>query len=333
MPAPHGLPILQTEVLTGAVNQFPYDPREYPLFPFFAPTGFGTDEITWDIIVGTRGMARLTTLDSAGNLITRDAQKKGRVSPGYMQEGDTFTPKELALLRSPGTPTADKAALVARSQKKLLAMVRERTHWMMVSMLNAGAISYTLDGVSSSVSYGFPTLTAANPKWSSATALMIRDMHAWIREFTNNAGYPPTHVFFNTSIFHNYVIANTEWATYVKAVPQLAAAVLQGQTAPFVVAGIPVTWVPVPGQYTNDAGSTADRWDQTILTFAALNRPDSGLKWARVFTAKNGGANQIGSWAYEHEGANKGQTEIYVADNGIPYTEDPNSIQRVVIHS
>lgn len=337
-----GMPLLEDELLTGVVTELPYDPRAYPLLELFPREGGGTDKITWESVVGERGMAELTTLDAEGHMVSRDAVKKGSAEPAYTKEYHRLLDSELSLLREPGAAgppgTAGNPEKAERARNRMLSKLRarqqERWHWMCCQALSTGGLSYAKSGLAASITFGFPTLTAPSPLWGQTTATPIRDIRGWIQEFSDLAGYPPDAVLYNPKVLERIEKA-TEWKDLIKVVPGLAQQVLDGSTKPMVIGTIPLVWIPVTGKYVDDDGDLKDRWDEKVLTFVNL-QVNEGLpfgNWMVLENNQNGYSANPAAWSWEGEGTAKGQVSIAVSDNGLPVVYNQKRVQRVTVAS
>lgn len=337
-----GLPLLEDDLLTGMVQQFPYNRRKYPLTSLFTPNYYSTDEILWDIVAGTRGMATLTTLNGEGTIIARDGVRQGRATPCHFKEKMALTNSEMSLLRAPGAQGAPGTAgnpegaerAIVRNLQKLAARRNERREWLCRSALQTGTITYSGDNVSFEVDLGLTSLTAPSTDWDDAGATIVRDIYSMITEFADNAGFPPNILFFNPKLFHECLLKNTEFMNLVKSSPGLSESVLNGATKPFQIHGISLTWVPVMGQHTNDAGSTVDNWTSSKITLAATET-DTGMapfEWAGLKNEENKGqAGPVArSW---QETGDSHQVWMLVYDNGLPIIPDQKMVQPVTVWS
>ena len=334
-----GIPLLEDEVLTGLVQQFPIDSAELPLLRpdlVHREIPYSGDKITWDLVVGDRGLASIVTMDGDSKPVAREAVRQGTAEPFFIQEHHPLRERELSLLRAPGAdgkpgtpgnPESEQA--VTRVMAQMVGRMRKRQHWAWAKVLSTGALSYSKDGVTFSLSYGLTgSLTAVGTAWTDAAAKTVKDIKTWLTEFAENAGYPATHIFFNPKIEHDYLLGNTQWLDLVKSSPAFASGVLLGQTEPFRISGINVTWVPVVGQYVDDSGSLVDWWDKTKLAFAAPTRRDV-FEWACAKTSRNGYTGRPVGWSAMAEGDHKGNVTCYHAHNGLPVIRDPNAVQIV----
>lgn len=332
-----GMTLLDRAVQTGLVRSFPYDQRRYPMLAYFPRRAYDAGEIKWDRVVNSRAAAQLVDSEGNARMVARDGLAQSAASPAHVKEGISLTQKEISILRQPGTDVTDsQARIVTDAQQSLAARRNELFNQMCVEMLANGTFSAPSSayGPAFTLTYGWTALTAPSTKWDNASATPIQDVQAAISEFTDNAGYAPNVAFFNPKLIHQKLMSITQWLDFVKASPTTADNVRRGSLEPTNLIGdIPVTWIPVVGQWRNYSDTLADRWPVNKITFAYLEGGAVG-EWASESNAINDldGTGPV-AWSYEHEGGQKGAIDLYAYDNGIPIARDINSVQTWTVYT
>lgn len=327
-----GFPLLEDALLTGLVEQFPYEPREYPGLALFPSVPYNGDEITWDIVTGTRGMCKVVAMSAEAPIIARDGVRQGRATPMHLKEKMQLTNAEISLLRAagdaPGTREGAERA-VMRMLQKMRARQFERKNWAALQVLQSGVLTYSDpdSGLQFTVTYSFPTLTPPGTSWADPAATIVDDLFLALEEFADNAGYSADTLRFNPKAWREYFLGNTQWKSFITASPALSEAVLRGSTQPFQIAGMDIVWTPMRGQYVNDSGSLADRWDTSRMTLSAENGAPAGtFESPNLRNTENSfsGAPESRSW---QDTGDSQQIWALVYDNGIPVVRDQNRVQ------
>lgn len=337
-------PVLTREVVIGAIEQILLNSTRYPLFDLFPREQYDGRKL---IIYGKRRVAQVgqfTTADGPMHEIDRGTLSELEVEPLFHRPSRSLDSSEMALFSAWNelrvSQGAASQAIEAKAQQKvaeiageLLADSAETLHDMLAQALQ-GTGSYTVDGVAVAVNYGLTALTAPGVLWSNAAAPIIQDIWAAKAEFADNCGTDPDTVFYNPAVWSTYLVQNTEFSNYVKAVPELSKAFagypsapqLAGPNGAFVDALFGMLWVPITGQHRNLAGTAVARWPVDVISMAALRAEDNMrvLEHAMVrdqYTPRP--EPNVETWATDDPKT----TFIRRADNGAAVIKDQSRIQ------
>lgn len=324
----HAMTVLDASVMTAMIEEFPHDAREYPVMPLFTINGYAANEMFWDEIVTDRGMAKLTTLKGGASLVARESVKQGRAEPFTLFEGQYLDEEEVSILREPGAMTTERGARVIRAGlQQLDSRAMARIHWAMCTFLQGDNLTYTSNGLNLDIDFGLTAITAPSTKWDSASATAVQDIHKAKQEYTRNAGFPPDTVIWNSRLYAENLLANTEWTTYVKQVPGLVERILNGSTEPFTLFGM--TWVDVQQQYAADStGTLTDYWSKKNITFLNRSVPTGELEWMVRQDSKNNYTAAPAAWSKtDADGDHRGAIKLYYYHNGIPVSKRLNRVQ------
>ncbi len=315
--------------VTGASRQ-----GMHPLLQFFPREDYGTDTIKIRVEVARTRLAQLHGWDEPVKPGKGNDLREIEAEPGLLKEGRELTNKEESFFRAwnqlieqnqvPGeAQSAKRARMINTITRDSMIPVEEMKHHMCQQAL-AGSLQATLNGNTQTINYGLTSLSAPGTVWSNAGAKIASDIFGGQEEFLDNADVPPDTVFFNRKLFSQYLSNNTDWLSYIKENPQLAAAFagfdsaalrFQNVASPIFMFGM--LWVPVEGKYEDSTGTKQDRWPVNGLTFCAMRPPDGQVptEWAAVrnkYTPNARPAFRV------FEESNPMQTIVEYADTGIP---------------
>ena len=314
---------------TGASRQ-----GMHPLLQFFPREDYGTDSIKIRVEVARTRLAQLHGWDEPVKPGKGSDLREIEAEPGLLKEGRELTNKEESFFREwaelieqgqmPGeTQAAKRAKHVNTITRDAMVPVDEMRHHMCQQAL-AGSLLATLNGNTQTINYGLTSLSNAATAWTNVGATIARDIFGWQEEFLDHSDVPPDTVFFNRKLFSTYLAQNTDWLSYIKDNPQLAAAfagfdsaALRFQNAASPIFMFGMLWVPIEGKYENSLGAKVDRWPVENLTFASMRPPDgqTPLEWAAVRNKYNPNARPAFR-VFEEQ--NPMQTVVEYSDNGIP---------------
>jgi len=340
MPTPA---ILKREILIAVLLRLIEGASKYPLFQFFPREQYDGDELIVRIreIVGQ--IYNYTTIDGNAVQVAPETLSSITMEPVYAKLIDSVAPSDVALfaewdeiIMKAGPSSEGVPAKLARKVSRLVERVSIPGFVMLHDMLSSalrGQFQFNLGGTTVTTNYGLTTLASPALTWTDAAATIVTDIYDMIEEFTGNAnGVPPDTVFYNPSVWADYFVRNTEFRTFVVAVPELAKdfggmaggqRIADGQGV-FVDKMFHLMWVPIRGTHIK-GGATELRWPVDILTFAAL-RADSErvLEHAMVKDQYNPAAN----WNIESfEKKEPKSTKVRFADNGAAALLLPERIQ------
>jgi hypothetical protein len=220
---------------------------------------------------------------------------------------------------------------------ELLNRLRTTFHDAYVGAL-LGTYQYEISGVTVTVTYGHPALTAPTTDWDDAGATIVADIYGWQQEFLDNSdGAPITHAFYNGRAWSSYFVGNTEFRGFINASPTLAESfgirgsrgtIVQDGEGTFVDPIFGYVWTNIAGPHVK-AGSSADRWPVDRIVFASLNQGDESeptLQHAMTQDLYNPDAAV--NWESFEQDEPKG---VYTraADNGAAVVTIPGRVQTV----
>lgn len=142
----------------------------------FTPTNIPTDEATWEIELGSTGMAPFTVPGAPAPVVGIDGFTSGHAKVAYWSEKAFLDEGFLNNLRRVGTLEADTAARqLGRQLQKLVYRSQRRKEWMCAKAVVDGQFTYTAPGKAGTftVNYGRPeanSLTLAEDrKWGTGS--------------------------------------------------------------------------------------------------------------------------------------------------------------------
>lgn len=348
------VPYLSRISLIAAHNVVDLRDRLHPLLRFFPRRQHAGKLLDARTRRRQPGDNRFTDLGGKSVPVRRGTLSGNLHTPLGVRLSDMLSPDEVAFFANVDELVKTNMAspdLIAEADRRLLEFVGELTadgtemrHVIMAGALQGG-YTFSQDGVDVTVDFGLNELTAPATSWANAASTPVQDIAAWIQEFQENSdGHPPTHVFYNPKVYSEFLLGNTEWQTYVKAVPSLARGFLgsvggRGSdpgdsltdpiTGAFVDEMWGLMWVPVRGKYrAHSTGALTDRWDVNKLTLAAIDTDALRvLEWGMV---NDPGYNPEAKSNYEFEEMTdpKG-TKVLYYDNGGAVVLRPERVQVV----
>jgi hypothetical protein len=178
--------LLQPTVLRGVVEKF-VAPQRLTLLSAIQSTPWPYPSVTWDIIRGSRAIARPNVPNSEAHIVPRLGRSQGSASFLYLREKKVFEPTTLHWLRLPGTLAARNAEIaVMREINDINTRFDNFAEWTLWQSLT-GTLSIqdtTGTGVEASVDYKFlPShLPTVSTPWATATGgQIIEDIRSWKR--------------------------------------------------------------------------------------------------------------------------------------------------------
>ena len=189
-----------------------YVKTQFPPNMFFRNTFFGgparerdlaTNFIDWDSVSGGRKLAPLVASHLPGKNVARSGYVTKTFTPPMVKPKMVTTAEDI-LKRQPGQTvydTVDNPMTWARQQlasdlDELNMLINRREEWMCSSVLSDGTITFTGDGVDTTVDFGMPAehkveLTGGD-LWSDSGSDPINDLLEWVRLVRDASGIIPT---------------------------------------------------------------------------------------------------------------------------------------------
>lgn len=175
--------LLEPTVLRGVVEKFTA-PETLTLLGRVPQTPWPFPSVTWDIIKGSRMVAKPNVPNSEAHIVPRLGRSQASASFIYLREKKVFEPTTLHWLRTPGELAATNAErAVLREVADLNQRFDNFAEFMLWSALK-GRLDFEFPDVVASVDYQFPASHKPSPAvgWDTATPQQIvGDIRAWKR--------------------------------------------------------------------------------------------------------------------------------------------------------
>lgn len=344
------IPFLESKALRATMERTDLAGSQFPLFQFF-PRRMNNAEsvIIRGQLIQTR-QGDYIGRDAAPVPATMDAVTEQIVKPLRAAQKVDITNEDLVAYRDAYSQASimnpdDAASVMDRLTRRTTSYVRtvatpvmEAMHSMLVRAL-LGSGTFTIGGVSKTISYGLTALTAPSTSWATtASATPVADIYAALEEFNENSGGKPcTHIFYNPKMFSTYLAPNTDWTNYVKGDPQTTRAFLglggpgefvDPSTGAFTDQVFGVTWVPVRGSALVSGAST-QRWATDKLTFAYLPPGEDVLTMEMSADMENEGRAEMAlrTLMPDAESQEVPKATMIAADNGAAAIHVPAYVQ------
>jgi hypothetical protein len=177
--------LLQPTVLRGVVEKFTA-PERLTMLAAIQSTPWPFPSVNWDIIRGSRSIARPNVPNSEAHIVPRLGRSQGSASFLYVREKKVFEPTTLHWLRLPGTLAARNAEQsVLREVRDLNTRFDNFAEWTIWQSLTGRLqIQDNGSGVEADVDYKFLASHKPAPAvgWDTATgSQIIEDIRAWKR--------------------------------------------------------------------------------------------------------------------------------------------------------
>jgi hypothetical protein len=175
--------LLEPTVLRGVVEKFTA-PETLTLLSQVPQTPWPFPSVTWDIIKGSRMVAKPNVPNSEAHIVPRLGRSQAAASFVYLREKKVFEPTTIHWLRQPGSLAQTNAeAAVLREVTDLNQRFDNFAEFMLWSALK-GQLSFDFPDVQASVDYQFPASHKPTPTtgWDTATPQsIVADIRAWKR--------------------------------------------------------------------------------------------------------------------------------------------------------
>ena len=175
--------LFQPTVLRGLVQKFT-TPESMTLLSAAPRTPWPFPSATWDVIRGSRAIAKPNVPNSEAHIVPRLGRSQESAAFIYLREKKTFEPTTLHWIRQPGQIAAINAeAAVIREVGDLNVRFDNFAEYALWQMFT-GTLTLDFPDVQATVDYKLPTShkpTVAN-RWDQATPdKIIADVRAWKR--------------------------------------------------------------------------------------------------------------------------------------------------------
>ncbi len=175
--------LLEPMVLRGLVEKFT-TPESLIWLGRLPSTPWPFPSVTWDIIQGSRMVAKPNVPNSEAHIVPRLGRSQASAAFVYVREKKVFEPTTLHWLRSPGQIAATNAErAVLREVRDLNQRLDNFQEWCVWQALT-GTLTLDYPDVQAVVNYQLPSSHKPNPGvgWNTATPQQIvSDIRAWKR--------------------------------------------------------------------------------------------------------------------------------------------------------
>jgi hypothetical protein len=269
--------LLEPLVLLGVVEKLPA-PQNMILLNGTPKRQSPTQTFTWDIIRGSRMMAKPNVPNSEAHIVGRLGREQATASLLYVREKKVFEPTTLMWLRQVGTVNGLQNAEreVVRELQDLNARIDAFVEYTLWKSLG-GTLVLDFPDVQATVDYKMPAdhKVTASTSWATATPVQIVDMVTAWKKLVLNHGRVAANKAYATQatldrIVHSFV-ANGADPGYLLSDRMRDSFYTTGTIPGF----LGMDWVPVEHVYETDAGDEigylAD--DTLLLGNFEANRP------------------------------------------------------------
>lgn len=181
------LSILQPTVLRGVLERFTA-PEKLELLNRVPQTPWPFPTAEWEVIRGSRNIARPNVPNSEAHIVPRLGRSKESASFVYLREKKVFEPTTLHWIRQFANSTSDLAktqaeAAITREIGDLNTRFDNFAEWMLWSAVGGG-LKLDFPDVQVEIDYKYLPSHKVNPSasWATATpAQIINDIQAWKR--------------------------------------------------------------------------------------------------------------------------------------------------------
>jgi major capsid protein E len=181
--------LLEPTVLRGVVEKFT-TPETLTMLSKIPQTPWPYPSVTWDIIRGSRMVAKPNVPNSEAHIVPRLGRSQASASFVYLREKKVFEPTTIHWLRTPGELAARNAEqAVLREVNDLNQRFDNFAEYLIWSALKGG-ITFDFPDVQASVDYQFPASHKPTPAigWDTATPQsIVADIRAWKRLIRRDA--------------------------------------------------------------------------------------------------------------------------------------------------
>lgn len=175
--------LLEPTVLRGVIEKL-NAPETMTLMNALPKTPWPYPSVTWDVIKGSRQVAKPNVPNSEAHIVPRLGVSQESASFVYLREKKVFEPTTLHWIRTPGQLAARNAeAAVLREVTDLNWRFDNFVEWMCWRALS-GTLTLDYPDVQATVDYKIPASHKPSPgvSWATATgAQIVGDIQAWKR--------------------------------------------------------------------------------------------------------------------------------------------------------
>lgn len=245
--------LLEPQVIRDVVQKLDR-PENLVLSNKLPTTDWPFPVMNWDIIKGSRMIAKPNVPNSEAHIVPRLGVSSQSASFVYLREKKVFEPTTLHWLRAPGTTDNTRRAeeAVLREVTDLNQRFDNFVEWMCWRMLT-GTLSLDYDDVQANVDYQIPGShkPTSFTSWASASfAQITANVKAWKRLIARDARVPATDAYL-TEVSMDYIFAAASAAGTNVLSDRMKDQYYTTGTLPAFVG---LNWTTVESYYDTDAG-------------------------------------------------------------------------------
>lgn len=270
------IPLLEPVVLRGVVEKFT-TPETMTMLNKLPQTPWPYPSVTWDIIKGSRMVAKPNVPNSEAHIVPRLGRSQASAAFVYLREKKVFEPTTLHWLRTPGELAARNAEqAVLREVNDLNQRFDNFAEFLCWGALK-GNLIFDFPDVQASVDYQFPASHKPTPTvgWDTATPQQIvSDIRAWKRLIRRDGRVDAKEAFL-TELTMAYIFDS--FAANGLTAPLLLSDRMKDQyyTSGTLPGFMGINWQTIETVYDDDAGNSTLFVDDNQLYFGNYtdNRP------------------------------------------------------------
>lgn len=319
--------LLEPLVLRGVIEKLTA-PESLILSSRLPRTPWPFPSVTWDVISGSRMVAKPNVPNSEAHIVPRLGVSQQSAAFVYLREKKVFEPTTLHWLRTPGELAARNAeAAVLREVNDLNQRFDNFVEWMCWQALT-GTLTLDYEDVQATVDYQLPGSHTATvgTSWATATPAQIRnDIFTWKRIISRDARVAARTVFLTEFTLNRVMNAFADQPLILS--DRMRDEFFGSGTLPGFFG---LDWVVVESVYDTDSGVrtlfVAD--DELFLVNLDDNRPMEIFEGPTAdFDAPNG---HTGKYSKTLKEADPSAQQILLELHTLPVITRPESILHVV---
>lgn len=212
---PENIPLLEPTVLRGVVEKLT-TPEDLVLSSRVPRTPHAFPTATWDVISGSRSVARPNVPNSEAHIVPQLGMSQQSAAFIYLREKKVFTPTTLHWLRSPGTTSNRQRAeaAVLREVRDLNLRFDNFLEWALWQALT-GRLILNGEDVKADIDYKLPTThkPTISTSWATGTPVQLVDSVTALKQLVIRDGrVQPREAFATTStmarVFRTFANSN-----------------------------------------------------------------------------------------------------------------------------
>lgn len=189
--------LLEPTVLRGVVERFTA-PESMIMLQRIPRTPWPYPTANWDVIRGSRMVAKPNVPNSEAHIVPRLGRGKGSASFVYLREKKVFEPTTIHWIREPGDLARKNAEAAVLREVNDLNQRFDNFAEYLIWQAFTGTITLDYDDVQATVDFSFPAehKPTVGTSWATATPQQIvADIRTWKRLISRNGRVPAREAF------------------------------------------------------------------------------------------------------------------------------------------